>query len=630
MTTTETEEHLRLVDGRGSVLLVESPLAPDARPVSPPPPRIDVGGPLDLAADPSDPVVVRRMSPRVASRTGWTPWSLHDGVLTVAALASVAAEPASLTAAGAVARDLVPGTEEVLVRTVEPAALAAALETAHSDRLAVESAQQLALRHPQASAATGLTTWQRAMPIVAIGVLVGFLLVTPISTLVIVLALANVVFLTNVVFKAAAALVAPVRRYRHAARTLKEMRLRTEAGLPAVWDPFDSDDDLPPYTVLVPAYQEANVVHKVIANLSALDYPHDKLDVMLLLEADDEETIEAARGLPMPDFMRVVVVPPGTPQTKPRACNYGLGLASGQYVVIFDAEDRPDPDQLRKAVMEFARDDFEQRHGLTDKPPLAVVQASLHYFNADYNVLTRMFAVEYAHWFEAMLPGLSSIGLPLPLGGTSNHFDTGILRAMGGWDPYNVTEDADAGLRASTEGYRVSVIDSSTGEEACAITKSWIKQRTRWIKGYLMTAAVNTRRPVHFLQTAGPGGLVGLLGLIVATPLAFLAYPLALGLTLTTWIGVRFIGVQLPSWVLSTSVTTFIAGNALMIASAAAAATWRYNWRIGIFAVFSPVYWLLHSIAAWRALYQVVVDPHRWEKTPHGLTHDYESEAHVR
>ena len=368
---------------------------------------------------------------------------------------------------------------------------------------------------------------------------------------------------------------------------------------------------------------------KLVANLGALDYPTSKLDIMLLLEADDEDTIAVALGMDLPDHVRVVIVPPGTPQTKPRACNYGLALARGKYVVIYDAEDRPDPQQLRTAVEAFERDRFARESGSSKRPPLAIVQASLHYFNADYNVLTRMFAIEYAHWFEAMLPGMDTARLPLPLGGTSNHFDVSLLRDMGGWDPYNVTEDADAGLRASLLGYRVAVIASSTGEEACAHVGAWIKQRTRWIKGYMITAAVNTRHPVRFAGTVGPRGVVGMLGLIIATPLAFLAYPLALALTVATYVGVQFIGLALPSALVQVSVATFVVGNLVMILSAGLAASWRYNWRIGVFAVFSPVYWLLHSVAAWRALYQVLWDPHRWEKTPHGLTEDYESEAHV-
>jgi cellulose synthase/poly-beta-1,6-N-acetylglucosamine synthase-like glycosyltransferase len=319
------------------------------------------------------------------------------------------------------------------------------------------------------------------------------------------------------------------------------------------------------------------------------------------------------------------VVPDGQPRTKPRACNYGLAFARGQYVVIYDAEDRPAPDQLRKAMAAFERDRFEREVLGRDQPPLAVVQASLSYFNSDYNVLTRMFAVEYAHWFESMLPGLEGTGIPVPLGGTSNHFETQVLRELGAWDPYNVTEDADLGLRAAVDGYRVTVIDSTTGEEACARTSAWIRQRTRWIKGYLITSAVNLRHPVRFTRRVGLPGVIGMIGLILGTPMAFLLYPIVTTFTVITFVGSRSFGLEIPTWLMIGSAVSMLFGNGLMIATAAIAATRRYSWRIGVFAVFSPLYWFLHAYAAWRALYQTLVDPHRWEKTPHGISEGYVS-----
>ena len=577
---------------------------------------------VDLVRDPPDPALVARMSYRVALREGWLPWRRVGDRLVLATAVAPTGQVAK------VAAELF-GPGPVEFRSTTPLELRAALEIAHRDQLVFESAERLATERPLASARSGLTGWQRRLPLVGVGLLAVGLVWAPLDALVIVLSVANLLFLTNIAFKTAASFLVPTRNLIRSRRVLAEMRERRARELPAVWEPFADDSELPAYTVLVPAYREANVVGKLVSNLGALDYPSSKLDVMLLLEADDQETIDVARGMTLPDHMRVVVVPPGTPQTKPRACNYGLALAHGKYAVIYDAEDRPDPQQLRTAVEAFERDRFERESGRSTRPPLAIVQASLHYFNADYNVLTRMFAIEYAHWFEAMLPGMDTARLPLPLGGTSNHFDVGLLRHMGGWDPYNVTEDADAGLRASLLGYRVAVIPSSTGEEACAHVGAWIKQRTRWIKGYMITAAVNTRHPVRFARAVGLRGVIGMVGLIIATPLAFLAYPLALALTVATYVGVQFIGLALPAALVQVSVATFVVGNLVMILSAGLAATWRYNWRIGIFAVFSPVYWLLHSIAAWRALYQVIWDPHRWEKTPHGLTEDYESEAHV-
>jgi cellulose synthase/poly-beta-1,6-N-acetylglucosamine synthase-like glycosyltransferase len=575
---------------------------------------------VDLMRDPPDPELLTRMSHRVALRGGWTPWRREGNTIILATTV-----PPDKWVGQAVCE--LYGSERVEFRTTTPRDLWRSIQQGYHDLLLFEAADRLATVRPSASARSGLTRWQKWVPL-AVLLLTGIVAVLrPWTTIVAVLAGANVLFASSILFKTVATFLVPVRHWRLTRDRQAEMKERARRSLPPVWHLHIDDADLPVYTVLIPVYKEANVIAKILANVETMDYPRSKLDVMLLLEADDAETIAAAKALSPPDHVRLIVVPPGRPQTKPRACNYGLAFARGSFVVIYDAEDRPDPQQLRVAVAAFERDSLERLHGLSRKPPLAVVQASLSYYNADYNVLTRMFAIEYAHWFEAMLPGMDEAGLPLPLGGTSNHFDTETLRLMGGWDPYNVTEDADAGLRASVLGYRVAVIASTTGEEACSELRAWIHQRTRWVKGYILTAGVNTRNPIRFARSTGPRGVVSIIGLIAATPIAFLSYPLALGFTIATYVGVQFIGLELPSWVVVTSVFTFLFGNALMIISSGIAATSRYNWRIGVFAIFGPVYWLLHSFAAWRAVFQVIRDPHRWEKTPHGLSEDYESDS---
>ncbi|MDO9495985.1 MAG: glycosyltransferase [Nocardioides sp.] len=575
---------------------------------------------VDLMSDPPDPELLTRMSHHVALRVGWTPWRREGDTIIVATTV-----PPDKSV-GEVARELY-GTEHVEFRTTTPRDLWRSVQQGYRELLLYEAQDRLATLRPYASARAGLTRWQKRVPLTILLLTATTAALNPWTAVVVILAAANLLFASSILFKTVAALLVPVRNWRLTRNRQAEMKERARRSLSPVWHLHIDDADLPVYTVLIPVYKEANVIARILANVETLDYPRSKLDVMLLLEADDVETIAAATALNPPDHVRLIVVPPGKPQTKPRACNYGLSFARGSYVVIYDAEDRPDPQQLRVAAAAFARDSLERMHGLSRKPPLAVVQASLSFYNADYNVLTRMFAIEYAHWFEAMLPGMEEAGLPLPLGGTSNHFDTETLRLMGGWDPYNVTEDADAGLRVSVLGYRVAVIASTTWEEACSELPAWIHQRTRWVKGYIITAGVNTRHPIRFVRCTGPRGVVSIIGLIAATPIAFLSYPLALGFTVATYVGVQFIGLVLPSWVVVTSVITFLFGNALMIISSGIAATSRYNWRIGVFAIFGPVYWLLHGIAAWRAVFQVVRDPHRWEKTPHGLSEDYESDS---
>jgi glycosyltransferase XagB len=373
------------------------------------------------------------------------------------------------------------------------------------------------------------------------------------------------------------------------------------------------DHELPIYTVLVPAFGEANVVGGLVEHLRALDYPPEKLEVLLLMEEEDTETIAAARAARPPDTVRFVIVPPGRPQTKPRACNLGLVFSHGEFLVIYDAEDRPEPGQLREAVAAF-------REG---PDSLACVQARLNYFNARENLLTRMFTLEYSWWFDYMLPGLDALGLPIPLGGTSNHFRTDVLRRLGGWDAWNVTEDADLGLRAAAEGYTVGVIPSTTYEEACGRYRPWVRQRTRWIKGYMQTALVHTRRPIRTARAAGLRGVMGLLLLILGTPLTFLLAPLMWLVTLA-W-AVHLAGAPGPADLLPgpmevVGAVNLFVGNLLMVALNALAVGRRRIHHLLPYALLNPLYWCLHYVAAWRALHQLVRNPFHWEKTPHGLT----------
>ena len=254
-----------------------------------------------------------------------------------------------------------------------------------------------------------------------------------------------------------------------------------------------NDEDLPTYTILVPMYKEPTMVAGMLRNMRAMDYPKDKLDVKLLLEANDLETQEAAAQLSLPSWFQVVVVPDGTPKTKPRACNVGLEQARGEFLVIYDAEDRPEPDQLKKAVAVFRKSSSK----------LSCLQARLNYYNPHQNMLTRWFTLEYSTWFDLFLPGLHTLGSPIPLGGTSNHFRTKVLQDVGGWDAWNVTEDCDLGLRLARGGHETRVLSSTTWEEAASTLHAWIPQRSRWVKGYWQTLLVHTRQPMRAFREFG-------------------------------------------------------------------------------------------------------------------------------
>ncbi|HEY4152784.1 MAG TPA: glycosyltransferase family 2 protein [Pseudolysinimonas sp.] len=371
------------------------------------------------------------------------------------------------------------------------------------------------------------------------------------------------------------------------------------------------DSDLPIYTVLVPVFREANIVGQLVGNLGKIDWPAEKLEVLILIEEEDTLTRDAlAKASPPPNF-HVVTIPKGQPQTKPRACNVGLFFATGEYLVIYDAEDTPDPDQLKKAFVAFRRGG--------DKT--VCIQASLNYFNADENVLTRMFTLEYSYWFDYMLAGLDAADLPIPLGGTSNHFRTSALNELGGWDPYNVTEDADLGIRASALGYRVGVVNSTTMEEANTSIPNFIRQRSRWIKGYMQTSLVHARRPRQLIREIGLRRFLSFALLIGGTPATFLGVlPLYVVTVFTIFIPTEVLSQFFPVWLLWICLINFIIGNSVMVYLSMMGPYKRGTFNLILWAVLNPIYWILHSIASYKGLWQLLTKPHYWEKTEHGLT----------
>ncbi len=369
---------------------------------------------------------------------------------------------------------------------------------------------------------------------------------------------------------------------------------------------------LPIYSILCPLYHEAKVLPHFIKSISSLVWPKNKLDVILLLEEDDTETISAAKSLRLPDYCRTLIVPHSQPKTKPKACNYGLAHARGEFVVIYEAEDHPDPDQLKKAYLAF------------QKSPSSTVclQAKLNYYNPHQNFLTRLFTAEYSLWFDVALPGLQTINTSIPLGGTSNHFRTGVLRHIHGWDSFNVTEDCDLGTRLFKSGYKTAIIDSVTLEEANSHLGNWLRQRSRWIKGYLQTFLVHNRHPLRFLKDHGLHGL--LFQLNTGGKIAFMIInPILWATTISYFAFYPIVGPTIealyPPLVLYLAASSFIFGNFLYLYYYMIGCARRGHWELIKYVFLIPFYWLFISIAAFKAVFQLVFRPHYWEKTHHGL-----------
>ncbi|SEP92671.1 Glycosyltransferase, catalytic subunit of cellulose synthase and poly-beta-1,6-N-acetylglucosamine synthase [Mycobacterium sp. 88mf] len=378
------------------------------------------------------------------------------------------------------------------------------------------------------------------------------------------------------------------------------------------------DEDLPPYTILVPAYNEPEVVGDLIAAMDALEYPRDRLQVLLLLEADDQTTIDAAKACGESDVITILLVPPAEPRTKPKACNYGLHFATGDIVTIFDAEDLPEPLQLRRVVAAF-RD-------LPDN--VACVQAKLVYHNGHQNLLTAWFTAEYALWFGYLLPGMMVSTSPIPLGGTSNHLRRDILRRIGAWDPFNVTEDADLGLRIASNGYHTAVIDSYTLEEANSDAINWIRQRSRWYKGYLQTWLVHIREPVKLYRTLGLRSFVRFNLVLAGTPIIAVLNLLFWFITVLWFLGQpAVVGSVFPPLIYFPALIAMIIGNFTVMYMNMIALREDDRSDLLLAALSVPLFWLMMSIAAAKGAYQMIRQPSFWEKTFHGLAERPEDKA---
>jgi cellulose synthase/poly-beta-1,6-N-acetylglucosamine synthase-like glycosyltransferase len=384
------------------------------------------------------------------------------------------------------------------------------------------------------------------------------------------------------------------------------------------------DRQLPVYTVIAALYREAKSVASLMQAIDAFDYPREKLQVILALEPNDLATRAAiARLGPIP-HVQVLIASTTRPQTKPKALNCALPFARGSFTAVFDAEDRPDPGQLRAALDAFRSHDTD----------VACAQASLCIDNNNKDSwLSRTFAAEYAGQFDVFLPGLAAMRMPLPLGGSSNHFRTAVLRQVGGWDAWNVTEDADLGFRLARFGYRSVTFDSTTIEEAPIRFKAWLGQRSRWMKGWMKTWGVHMREPRRLWRQAGPRGFLTLNIIVGGNVLTALAYPI-LVIELLAYLLANITG-STSGWFFTGSlaplhIATIAAGFASTVLIGLMGLARRGRLRSGWVLALTPFYWACLSIAAWRALGQLWRDPYRWEKTEHGLTQSRPSTASPR
>ena len=377
---------------------------------------------------------------------------------------------------------------------------------------------------------------------------------------------------------------------------------------------------LPVVSVMVPLFHETDIAARLVARLGQLRYPRELLDIVLVVEQEDSATHAALQSADLPRWMRIVTVPNGPLKTKPRALNFALNFCRGTIIGVYDAEDAPAPDQILRVVERFA----------VAPANVACLQGVLDFYNARHNWLARCFTVEYALSFRVILPGLQRLGLVLPLGGTTLFFRREVLQKLGGWDAYNVTEDADLGVRLARCGYRTEMIDTVTEEEANCRAWPWVRQRSRWLKGYAMTYGVHMRDPRQLLRDLGAWRFLGFQIVFLGAMSQFLLAPLLWSFWLITF------GLWHPSEDLLSYHAIFVLGGLFVFAEAV-------NIAVGLVAVWGAkhrhlwlwvpslhVYFMLGAIAAAKAAWEMLHQPFFWDKTSHGHSDTHVSASMVQ
>jgi cellulose synthase/poly-beta-1,6-N-acetylglucosamine synthase-like glycosyltransferase len=523
--------------------------------------------------------------PAEAVRRGTVAWC-RDGTLAIAPDADKLPEIAAwLARHPALAHRL---------KVTTPSEIRRALTAANSAEFADAAVNGLHRRCPELSARNTVSMGQAAVLLCA-GAATALAVVTdPFRAVAEVGVVATFFFLVMSVFRFAAAAV-----------------IRKKAARASVPEPDSTPDHaLPVYTILVPLYREAAVVRSLIAALRRIDWPSNRLDIKLVLEEDDTETrAEVDRHLPGPPF-EAIVAPNIGPKTKPKALAFAHLFSRGAFVTVYDAEDDPHPRQLREAFARFRAE-----------PDLACVQAPLLVDNPDPTWIARLFAIEYSTLFDGLLPYLASKGLPLPLGGTSNHFRRTTLEEISGWDPYNVTEDADIGLRLARAGHRVGTITLPTYEEAPVRFGVWMRQRTRWFKGWMQTCLVHTRHPLRLARDLGPKRTIGFIAIQLGMVASAVLHPFFIALLIAIAADPSVILARengtVTAALAAIGLVNLFAGYAAMTTLAGRTLPLRGLRRIETALIWLPLYWLLMSVATYRAMFQLFMRPHYWDKTTH-------------
>lgn len=547
-------------------------------------------GRIDLDLNPPDATLLDGLDPYVCLRLEALPWRTIGG-RRVIAISNPANGPEALRILGA-------GSPHLALAIAPPAAIRRAISQRFGARMRDDAQRRCPPRFSCRSLLDDRLTWRKSLLIAGTA---GALALAPILMLQIALGWIIIANLATTGLRGVAIF----------ARCRAGQRPPTEATPPRLVDL----KRLPRVSVLVPLWREEKVAAQLIDALAAMEYPAPLLDIKLVLEECDETTRAAIARATLPPTIEIINVPADRDglRTKPRAMNYALPFCKGEIVGVYDAEDRPHPGQIRAVVQHLEDAD--------DK--VACVQGYLDFYNTSENWLSRCFTIEYAIWFRVILHGVQKLGIPIPLGGTTVFFRRRALEEIGAWDAHNVTEDADLGMRLARFGYRCEMIPTTTEEEAnCRSMGRWIRQRSRWLKGYAITWATHMRDPVALWRDLGPRGFLGFQVLFLGAMTSYLALPVfwllwtaALGFDMTFWDHLA------PGAMAAFFFTTGV-GQVVMLTCAWIALVDSGRGRMLPWIFTLPVYWPLGAAAAWRALAEIFYAPFHWHKTDHGHAED--------
>jgi cellulose synthase/poly-beta-1,6-N-acetylglucosamine synthase-like glycosyltransferase len=536
---------------------------------------------LDLDSQLPDPRLIDAIGTQDCLRHGLVPWQKVGDVTIVAT-----SRPEEFHRIRPMLEDRLGA---VAAAIAAPRAILTALHARRGDQLAHAAEHRVA---PAESCRSWRRLHQAPGAVLVIFALLAALTLAPLATALVALGFAVLSLACIVALKIAA--------------TIAALRAPLPGPEPA------SDGIQPIVSIIVALYREADIAPRLVRRLARLDYPAELLDVILAVEGEDHVTLDALAMAELPPWMRVVIVPAGQVKTKPRALNYALDHARGAIIGVYDAEDAPEPDQLLKVVERFQRSGSD----------VACLQGVLDYYNPRTNWLSRCFTIEYAGWFRLVLPGLARLGLVVPLGGTTLFFRRDVLDQLGAWDAHNVTEDADLGLRLARHGYRTELIDTVTFEEANCRPLPWIKQRSRWIKGYIMTWAVHMRQPRLLWQQLGPRGFFGFQVLFLGTIAQFLLAPLLWSFMILTFGFGHPLHDTLPLYAVWAIAGIFFLSEVTNILIGAIGLGRTSHGLSLIWVLTLKVYYPLASLSAYKGLTELATRPFYWDKTTHGIFDD--------